>query len=176
MIDYSQLRFHRLEAESFLEDFESTDEDLNEFLTQEAKYYQKELLSVTYLVYHQQKIVAYFSLLNDTIRLEDTEKKVRNRINRRIPYSKQRNHYAAAKIGRLAVDKQYAHQGIGEFLLNNICMMLLTDHKLGCRFLTVDAVAAATGFYQLKGGFRFFTEHDKDDDTRLMYFDLKDFR
>lgn len=54
-------------------------------------------------------------------------------------------------------------------------MMLLSENKLGCRFLTVDAVAAATGFYETKGNFRFFTEQDEGDDTRLMYFDLKDF-
>ena len=31
-----------------------------------------------------------------------------------------------------------------------------------------------TMFYE-HNKFRFFTEKDKDDDTRLMYFDLKDF-
>ena len=37
-----------------------------------------------------------------------------------------------------------------------------------------DALTTATGFYECNK-FRFFTEKDKDDDTRLMYFDLKDF-
>jgi GNAT superfamily N-acetyltransferase len=175
MMDYAKLRFHRIEPETRLDSFHSTDDDLNAFLNEEAKDYQDELLSVTYLVCYEEQIVAYFSLLNDVIRLEDTEKRTRNRINRKIPFSKQRNHYAAAKIGRLAVDYRYARQGIGEFILNNICMMLLNDHKLGCRFLTVDALSSATGFYESKGGFRFFTEQDATDDTRLMYFDLKDF-
>ena len=40
--------------------------------------------------------------------------------------------------------------------------------------MTVDALNTATGFYE-RNDFRFFTEQDKDDDTRLMYFDLKDF-
>lgn len=35
----------------------------------------------------------------------------------------------------------------------------------------VDAI----GFY-LKCGFSFFTENDRDDETRLMYFDLKPFK
>ena len=175
MIDYTKLRFQRLESETLLDTFECVDGDLNDFLREEAKDYQAELLSVTYLVYYEGELAAYFSLLNDVVRLEDTEKRVRNRINRKIPFSKQRNHYAAAKIGRLAVDRRFARQGIGEFMLNNICMMLITDNKLGCRFLTVDALASATAFYEQKGGFRFFTELDEGDDTRLMYFDLKDF-
>lgn len=54
-------------------------------------------------------IVAYFSLLNDTIKFEEDDKKTRNRINRKIPYVKQRNHYPAVKIGRLAVSENYAH-------------------------------------------------------------------
>ena len=47
-------------------------------------------------------------------------------------------------------------------------------NRTGCRFVTVDALTTATGFYE-RNKFRFFTEKDKDDDTRLMYFDLKDF-
>ena len=42
--------------------------------------------------------------------------------------------------------------------------------------MTVDAYADATGFYENKGKFKFFTDLDKDDDTRLMYFDLKPFK
>ncbi len=175
MIDYAKLRFQKLEQDTPLDSFHSSDDDLNSFLLEEAKDYQAELLSVTYLVYYEGQLAAYYSLLNDVVRLEEAEKPVRNRINRKIPYTKQRNHYAAAKIGRLAVDTRFARQGVGEFILNNICIMLLTGNKLGCRFLTVDAVAAATGFYEAKGGFRFFTSQDEGDDTRLMYFDLKDF-
>ena len=175
MIDYSKLQFQRLEGSSPLNTFMCSESDLNDFLTEEAMYYQEELLSVTYLVYYDGQLAAYFSLLNDLIRLEETEKSVRNRINRKIPFSKQRNHYAAVKLGRLAVDCRFAHQGIGETILKVIPTMFLPRNKTGCRFLTVDALSSATGFYESKGGFRFFTEQDANDDTRLMYFDLKDF-
>ena len=89
--------------------------------------------------------------------------------------SKRRKHYPALKIGRLAVDSRYEGMGLGERILKSICMMFRHGNRTGCRFLTVDALASATGFYEAKGNFRFFTEKDKDDDTRLMYFDLKDF-
>ena len=65
--------------------------------------------------------------------------------------------------------------GFGEPILRTIRTMFRYGNRTGCRFLTVDALASATGFYQAKGNFRFFTEKDKDDDTRLKDFDLKDF-
>jgi len=175
MIDYTKVKFQRLETDTKIDSFHSADDDLNDFFLNEAKKYQSELLSVTYVVYYNDNLVAYFSLLNDVVRLEDTEKNVRNRINRKIPFSKQRNHYAAVKLGRLAVDDRYTHQGIGEMILKIIPTMSLPRNKTGCRFITVDALSSATPFYEAKGEFRFFTEKDKEDDTRLMYFDLKNF-
>ena len=156
--------------------FKCADDDLNDFLLDESKDYQKEFLAKTYLVKHRDSgdISAYFSLLNDVIRLDETEKSVRNRINRKIPYSKQRNHYPAVKLGRLAVCETYAGIGVGAYVLDNLKFIFTHGNRTGCRFLTVDAYAAATGFYE-RNGFRFFTDADKDDDTRLMYFDLKDF-
>lgn len=38
--------------------------------------------------------------------------------------------------------------------------------------MTVDAYRDALGFYE-KSGFTFFTDSDKDDETRVMYLDLK---
>ncbi len=46
------------------------------------------------------------------------------------------------------------------------------NNRTGCRFLTVDAHRDAIGLYE-KCGFSFFTESDRDEETRLMYFDLK---
>ena len=169
--------YQELTPESNLEAFKCADGDLNDFLMDEAKDYETELLAKTYLVVNEENgdLIAYFSLLNDTVRLEDTDKSTANRINRKIPNSKRRRHYPALKIGRLAVDTRYARMGFGELILTTICMMFRHNNRTGCRFLTVDALASATGFYQAKGNFRFFTDADKDDDTRLMYFDLKDF-
>lgn len=163
--------------ETILESFKCTEDDLNDFLINDSKDYQKELLSRTYLVIYKatEDIAAYFSLLNDVIKLDETEKKTRNRINRHIPYSKHRSHYPAVKLGRLAVDEKYAGNGIGRYVLDNLKYIFTHGNRTGCRFLTVDALASATGFYE-HNGFHFFTELDKEDYTRLMYFDLKDFQ
>ena len=47
------------------------------------------------------------------------------------------------------------------------------DNKTGCRFITVDAYAAAIPFY-LRNGFVPLNEEDADEPTRLLYFDLND--
>ena len=178
MIRIEDLSLSILTKTTVIPEFKSKDGDLNEFLMQEAKDYQEQLLAVTYLLQNPKTgdIVAYFSLLNDTIKFEEDNKKTRNRINRKIPYVKQRNHYPAVKIGRLAVSENYAHQGIGEQILQYVKALFAFGNRSGCRFLTVDAYADAVSFYENKGGFKFFTETDINDDTRLLYFDLKPFK
>ena len=118
MIRIEDLALSILTKTTVIPEFKSKDGDLNEFLMQEAKDYQEQLLAVTYLLQNPKtsEVVAYFSLLNDTIKFEEDDKKTRNRINRKIP------------------------------------------------------------FYEKKGGFKFFTESDVNDDTRLLYFDLKPFK
>ena len=51
--------------------------------------------------------------------------------------------YPAAKICRLGVDLSVKGQSIGSFLLNFIKSYFIIENKTGCRFLTVDAYAAA---------------------------------
>ena len=167
-------RIQKLSQDTDLGSFNSTDAELNDFLLEEAKDYQKELLAVTYIVVDKQteRIAAYYSLLNDTIRFGEGDKAVRNRINRRIPHSKQRNSYPAIKLGRLAVDKQYAGEGLGKRLLYDIAYRYSSGYGSGCRFVTVDAVTSALGFYE-HFGFKLFSAKDAEEDTRQMYFDLK---
>lgn len=175
MIDPGKLRFQKLTETSDITAFHCSDDDLNDFIINEAKEYQKQLLAITTLVYYDGELAAYFSLLTDTVKFGENDKTVRNRINRKIPHSKQRTHYPAVKLGRLAVDTRFARMGLGEMILRNIKLVCTYNSKIAARFITVDAVRNAVGFYEEKGRFRLFTEKDANDDTRLMYFDLKDF-
>ena len=178
MIDIEDLTLSLLSKATAIHEFKCSDEDLNEFLLLEAKDYQEQLLTVTYLLQNPKtsEVVAYFSLLNDTIKFEEDDNKTRNRINRRIPYEKQRTHYPAVKIGRLAVSENYSHQGIGEQILDYVKSLYAFNARSGCRFITVDAYADAVPFYINRGGFKIFTDSDENDDTRLLYFDLKPFK
>lgn len=133
-------------------------------------------MAVTYLLedIKEDITVAYFSLLADKISFNPEEKSVWNKLNRSIPNSKRRRSYPAVKIGRLAVSEKYAGKGVGTFVLDSIKYAFTTVKRLGCRFLTVDALHSAIPFYE-KNGFQFFTELDEDDETRLMFYDLKNF-
>jgi len=49
----------------------------------------------------------------------------------------------------------------------------LDNNKTGCRFITVDAENnSRTTKYYLENGFDYLTEADKDEERRLMFFDL----
>ncbi len=175
-MDFSKLAQIQLSSETKIKPFKCAEEDLNGFLFEDARHFQSELMAVTYLLEDQEAdvTVAYFSLLADKITFNPEEKGMWNRLNRNIPNPKRRRNYPALKIGRLAVHENYAGAGVGTFVLDSIKYAFTTVKRLGCRFLTVDALKSATLFYE-KNGFQFFTDQDKEDETRLMFFDLKNF-
>ena len=74
---------------------------------------------------------------------------------------------------KLAVDASLKGNGIGQRILNFIKCYFTADNKTGCRFITVDAYAAAIPFY-LRNGFVPLNDEDIDEPTRLLYFDLND--
>lgn len=175
-MDLSKLRQFQLSSNTDIKPFKCADGDLNDFLFDDAKHFQNELMAVTYLLEYMEmnKTAAYYSLLADKITFNPDEKGVWNRLNRNIPNQKRRRSYPAVKIGRLAVNEEFVGNGLGTFILDNIKYSFANVKRLGCRFITVDALCSAVAFYE-KNGFRFFTEQDKGDETRLMFFDLKNF-
>lgn len=175
-MDFTKLTQIQLSPDTTIKPFKCAEDDLNGFLFDDAKHFQNELMAVTYLLEDTDKdvTVAYFSLLADKISFNPDEKSVWNKLNRNIPNPKRRKNYPAVKIGRLAVNENYAGLGVGTFLIDSIKYAFTTVKRLGCRFLTVDALNSATAFYE-KNGFRFFTDQDQKEETRLMFFDLKNF-
>jgi GNAT superfamily N-acetyltransferase len=175
-MEFSNFQQYQLSSDKEIKPFKCSDEDLNGFLFEDAKKYQSELMAVTYLIEDSvcNKTVAYYSLLADKISFNSEEKTKWNKLNRNIPNNKRRKSYPALKIGRLAVNSEYAGNGIGSMIIQNIKYAFTSVKRLGCRFLTVDALQSAIPFYK-KCGFEFFTENDCDDETRLMFFDLKNF-
>ena len=63
---------------------------------------------------YNNKVVGFFSLLADAIRVQDiqTDDNVDGYCYRKYP---------AMKIGRLATDKEYERKGVGTYLYLNIC-------------------------------------------------------
>ena len=169
----------KLDEGETVKSFDCGDEDLNDFIINECAPYRKEKLAVTYVLEHEEdtaheSIAAFFSLANDRISLVDFDNKTQyNRFSRRFNNHKRLKSYPAVKIGRLGVSLAMKGQSLGSFLLRFIKMYFLLDNKTGCRFITVDAYAAAVPFY-LKNGFVPLNDDDIDDPTRLLYFDLND--
>ncbi len=175
-MDLNKLRQFQLSQDTDIKSFHCSDDDLNEFLYDDAKYFLRELMAVTYILEDMENnsTAAYFSLLADKITFDPEDKVIWNRLNRKIPNSKRRRSYPAVKIGRLAVSEKYAGEGIGTLIIDNVKFAFTNVKRLGCRFITVDALFSAIPFYQ-KNGFSFLSEQDVNDETRLMFFDLKNF-
>ena len=174
-MDLSGYIFLQIGKDTEIKPFDCGDEDLNDFLINEAKAYQNALLSVTYILTTRstKEIVAYFSLSNDKISIADFENKTEfNRFRKhKFVNEKRIRSYPAIKIGRLAVSGSIQNQSIGRYLLDYIKQRNIHDPEAGCRFVTVDAYVNAIPFY-IKNDFLFLNSDDEDKNTRVMYFDL----
>ena len=150
--------------------------DLNDFIINDAPLYRKELFAVTYLMEDEGVPIAYFSLANDRIGIEDFHDTTSyNRFRRkRFVNSKRIKHYPAVKICRLGVDVSRQFAGVGTKLMNFIKLFFLDDNKTGCRYITVDAHIDAVSFYK-KNGFEFLQNiqiGESSNSTVLMFYDL----
>jgi predicted GNAT family N-acyltransferase len=172
-IDISKFQLERISDDYSIKPFDCDDADLNDFILNDAKGYLKELLAVTYVLEDAENnaTVAFFSMFNDRISLNETTSSSWNRLRRSIPNPKRKSSFPAVKLGRLGVSNEYKGNGIGKLILDYIKLHFVTNNRTGCRFLTVDAYAKSLGFYE-KQGFIYFTESDSGQDTRQMYFDL----
>ncbi|WP_052567220.1 GNAT family N-acetyltransferase [Candidatus Magnetobacterium casense] len=141
---------------------------MTDFLINQSKLYLNQLLAVTYILESKDETIAFYSVLNDKVQRS-------TKINKNVPNKKRYYTYPAVKIGRLGVHKNYQCNGIGTKLLYHVKRTFRYDNKTGCRFLTVDAYNKpdVLNFY-IQNRFAFFSENDKNDATRLLFYDLID--
>lgn len=159
-----------------LKPFDCGDQDLNEFLCDNAILCEKEFLSKTYVLEDEEYTIAYFSLLADKISKSLIPKAVWENLNSKIPEEKHFNSYPSVKIGRLAVHKLYKGQHIGASILSLISSMVLASSEyVAFRFVTVDAYKSARGFYEQNDFVPLIKEEKPDRNTVPMYMDLKEF-
>ena len=174
----------RLDPDKKVAAFDCGDIDLNNFLSNDAAKYQKARLSVTHILAlpvagQLTEIAGYFCLLTDKLVFDPADKERKkawkdfNKKNK-IHFNKHRKAYPAVKIGRLAVASAFAGKGLGRYLIDSIVTMIMNMNSIGCRFITVDAYRDAFDFY-LKNDFDYLSDDDKNEQTRLMYFDIKRF-
>ena len=136
-------------------------------------------------------MVAAFSLANSSVRVDNMPKSKRNKLNRKIPFSKQRSQYPAVLVAQLAVFDDFGGKNIGKEVLDFIKSWFIDPlNKTGCRYVIVDAVNTpkVLQFY-IDNGFDFIFSSDEEEihymskaeqmedgevfrETRLMVFDL----
>lgn len=164
--------YEKLSSKHDLSKFSCGVKDLDEFLKEDALKQQEKNLNVTYLAIYKTEIIGYVSILADKVECRTITKK-----------EGKYNYYPAVKIGRLAIDKTYKGIGLGNDILDTICILIKKmSKKLGISFITVDAYCSARKFY-LKNEFKYRIIHnpkklkrnEKRDKTASihMYKDLK---
>lgn len=180
-MDFAEIKnryeVRKLSADEQVKSFNCGDADLNDFILNEAAPYRKAMLAVTYVFEDKvtKQTAAFFSLANDKVSLSDFESKTEfNRFRKnRFVNEKRLRSYPAVKLCRFGVDESLKGQSIGTILLRFIKSYFVIDNKTGCRFITVDAYANAIPFY-MRNGFVPLNDDDKDEPTRLLYFDLNE--
>lgn len=167
-------------------------DDLDEYFQKDVIGYTRRMVSRSYVFRpnsNPQQIACAFSVSNDSLRMTDLSNRKQETFREENDLSEKRlKRYPGILIGRLAVNKTMAHQGIGTALMNFIKYWLGSGGKTGYRFLIVDARNAvdALAYYE-KNGFTYLFPSEEEESkntrkdkavvpqaTRLMYFDLMD--
>lgn len=172
--------------------FRCEDKDLDDFFSNDAIFYDTELLGKTYAWVESEntrKIVGMITLANDSVKSRHLAKTAKNRLQRSVPNAKRGINFPAMLIGRLGVSADYRWKGmyIGSQIIDFVKDWFRSeDNKMGCRFIVVDAYnnEKTLHFYE-KNGFKLLYKTEKEErdflelevdeklETRFMFFDLK---
>lgn len=166
------------------------EDKIEKFFRSEALDYADELMGQSYAFVDMdtQDIVGAFCVACASVSTSEMPKPMRNKLNRNIPYVKQRDTYPAVLLAQLAVNDKYAELHLGTKILSLIKVWIVKHaSKISGRYLIVDAVnnPKVIEFYN-RNGFRlvFATEEDERNhcemspeevlETRFMIYDLKE--
>ncbi|NPV62823.1 MAG: GNAT family N-acetyltransferase [Methanotrichaceae archaeon] len=151
-----------LSARYDLARFDSGNEELNDYLKNDALKEQRQLLSKTQLCFHRDRLAGFITLTTDSIRI-DKDKLDPSQIIDGCDYPA----YPCILIARLAVDKKLHGYGVGSYLLS-LAIGFVLEAPLGCRYLAVDPKEEAAKFYE-KFGFKYWTKS-----RRRMFLNMRD--
>lgn len=158
----------------------SAEEDLNDFLRDDAVAHLIDAQGVTYVMENENETICYCTILHDKLSLQDSDNKQWNKVTRQIQRYR-RDSYPAVKIGKLATGVKYEHKGYARRMISLVQgLYTINPQMAGCRFITVDALnkpnpktgKSAVDFYK-DLGFILLTDKDANEETRYMAFDLQ---
>lgn len=168
-------RIRRQKDEDARKPFSCGDNDLDEFFRKDSLNYMGEKLSTSYVLEDENGLLAYFSIANDKVSVDNfNDSTSYNRFRRRFDNSKRLKGYPAVKLCRLGVSDLMKGSGIGTDIVGFLKAAFYKNQRSACRFLIVDAYSKSQDFY-LKNGFTPFNDVENiDRHTIPMYFDLAD--
>lgn len=174
--------------------FDCGNPDLNEFFSDDALNYSSQLLGKSYcftLDEDESKIVAAFTISNDSIKTFTLPNARKGKVTANIPRQKHMRSYPAVLIGRLGVDVNFRNfegeeKSVGDQLMDFIKSWFVDKgNKTGCRFIVVDSYndVAPLKYYTRNGFVQMFSTEDQEREStgqapdkklssRLLYFDL----
>lgn len=129
-----------LKPDHQLEEFDSGNPELNDWLCKRGLKNENSGASRTYVVTVEQKVIAYYCIANGSILNANASGKVRRNMPDPIP---------VMVIGRLAVDLHWQGQGIGRALVRDAVLRTLQAATIaGIRAILVHAISEqAKQFY-----------------------------
>ncbi|MEL6470803.1 MAG: GNAT family N-acetyltransferase [Cyanobacteria bacterium J06623_4] len=135
----------KLDSSHQLEEFDSGNHHLNDWLRRRALKNEVSGASRTYVACVEGAVVAYCCLANGAIAQTTATGKIRRNMPAPIP---------AMVIGRLAVDSRWQGQGLGRALLRDAILRTLQAAEIaGIRAILVHAISEEAKQFYLKCGF-----------------------
>lgn len=149
------------------------DPDMDEFFQKDALTYARRRIGKSYcfrLEEDARKLVACFTLSNDSIRIWDLGSSKKNAMWKELTNrEKMLSRFPGVLIGRLAVSKDYSGQGVGSEIIDFIKLWFLSEeNKTGCRLAIVDAKNKPNvlKFYE-KNGFKYLFNREIEEDLYI---------
>lgn len=136
-----------LTAQHYLDDFQSGEPVLDDWLRQRALGNMDAAASRTYVTcpLRSRHVIGFYALCMGQILNQDVPGAMRRNMPRHIP---------AVILGRLAIDRDWQGRGIGSALLQDaVTRSLLAAQQVSARLLVVHAISPAAEAFYLHYGF-----------------------
>jgi hypothetical protein len=136
-----ELEVRGLSGDDDVSEFHCTNDDLNNFLKDDALNAQRDMTSVTYICFLKEAIIGFVTLAAATIEVKSIDGPP---LEGYTPKT-----YPSIKLARLAIDERHAGRDFGTYiLLWTMGKFEKISTEIGCRYLTVDSKSESIEFYK----------------------------
>lgn len=148
-LDFSLVKAERLAKYHNLANFDCEDEDINDFIKNDALLYQEKKIATTTIFIFNQEIIGFCSIAADSLKLKVPEK-IQHEVD-----GKPIKEFPAIKIARVGRDKKYKGIKVGESILKwAVGHILECSDLVAVRFVTVDSYPKRVDYYESLGFIR----------------------